>query len=743
MGKSSREKQKRREDNLVCRQTSRLERISVFIITLGTYLILFTPLIVVRSSFFPFVTPKTIYFRILVEIISAAYLILVISFPRYRPKLNLLSISIFIFFGISVLASVFGINFERSFWSTYERMTGIFTLSHLLIFFLILSSVFKERKDWEKLLTASILAGVLLSLYVLLSPQQISTRGGGTIGNTSFMATYLLFDIFFAVALFLSKKDFSWRFFSGGSLAIMLPVLFTSSARGAVIFFWAGLFLLFLGYLIYSGKNNLKRLGLFLIFSLMVLMSVSAIFQPFFVKNKVETIMREMQPRFAVWETGWKGFLERPVLGWGPENFNVVFTKFFNPCMFLGECGGEIWFDRSHNIVLDTLVAAGIVGFLSYLLIFAVSISGLLRSAKQQENIFFSLGMAILLVVYFFQNLLVFDMISSYMVFFFSLGFINFLLKKEQNQPLLTAPKRTPPFLAGLILISTIVLLYFGNVQPAFSAVNTVKMIISSTGLAEAADIYKMALKTMMEKYEMREQFALRVYQAGFSGQTDTAGKEVLTNAFEFAEKQMEQSVKENYLDFRPRLFLGKVYFGDYYFTGQKEKLDLAEKVFEKSIELSPRNQQGYWHLAEVVLSKGENQRSIDLLQKAADLEPRVDRSHWYLAMFYKATGKYQQALEEMKKAKENGYDWNGNLDDLKKAIEIYQELKDDSNLIPLYQKAIEFQPKNTQFWANLAASFANVGEFEAARETAKKLAEIDPSFASKVEEFLNSLPQP
>ena len=188
------------------RENKDLENLLVSIIRWGTYLILFTPLVINRSSFFPFVTPKTIYFRILVEIIFAAYLFLVISSPRYRPKINGLSITLFIFLFILVLTSILGVNFERSFWSTYERMTGLFTQFHLLIFFIVLTSVFKEIKDWEKFLAVSVFVGVLLSLNVLLG-QETSTRGGGTIGNTSFMAAYLLFDIFFALILFLAKRD--------------------------------------------------------------------------------------------------------------------------------------------------------------------------------------------------------------------------------------------------------------------------------------------------------------------------------------------------------------------------------------------------------------------------------------------------------------------------------------------------------------------------------------------------------
>jgi len=36
--------------------------------------------------------------------------------------------------------------------------------------------------------------------------------------------------------------------------------------------------------------------------------------------------------RIAVWNVARQGFLERPILGWGPENFDLVFAKYYNPC---------------------------------------------------------------------------------------------------------------------------------------------------------------------------------------------------------------------------------------------------------------------------------------------------------------------------------------------------------------------------------------------------------------------------
>ena len=81
--------------------------------------------------------------------------------------------------------------------------------------------------------------------------------------------------------------------------------------------------------------------------------------------------------RFMVWNMALQGFKEKPVLGWGQENFNYVFNKYYNPKMY----DQEQWFDRTHNVFLDWLIAGGILGILSYLLMFFAVVFSLWRKS--------------------------------------------------------------------------------------------------------------------------------------------------------------------------------------------------------------------------------------------------------------------------------------------------------------------------------------------------------------------------
>lgn len=732
--------EKLREKEVFSVQRSKLEKIYFSIIEWGVYLALFTPLVFAKNYFFPFVSPKTIFFRIIVDIIFIVYILLVVSNPRYRPKLNLFTISITVFLGILILTSITGINFERSFWSTFERMTGLLTFFHLYVFFIILTSCFKERKYWERILNVSIIVGVLLSLYTLTS-DEASSRGGGTLGNISFLASYLLFDIFFAIILFFTKRG-AWKIFSGITLTIMLLPLFFSHElpRGGIGSLFIGIFLLGLGYMIFSGKKLLKRLTP-VVLVLGVLLGIGVSQTSFFKERMVD--LRELPDpaRKIVWQMGFDGWKERFWLGWGPENFNIAFAKYFNPKL---PVTGDLWYDRVHNIILDTAVHSGALGLLSYLSIFGIAIIGLLKLCPkviEKRNLVFPLGMISILLVYFIQNIFVFDMISSYMIFFLSLAFVNFLISpKEEYIPLSLLGRKNhfQPLLGGLLILITIFAFYFGNIQPARASQYIIQGIVSN--LENSIPAFQKAIQaSSMSIFEAPEQFSRKITSLIFD---TNQNKDILENGFKLAAEETQTAIKKNPQDFRLYLVLGKHYNDFFQLNQDEEKLELAEFYFKKAFELSPENQQLYWSFAQTKLFQGDEKEAISLMQKSVDLDPQFSRSHWFLAMTYRITGDNKLASEEVKKAEELGYNWKANLSEIKTVIGIYQNLQDNESLVELYLLAINLEPQNAQFYVGLAVAYANLGQFEKTKELAKKAMELNPDFIPQLEEFLKSLPE-
>jgi O-antigen ligase len=149
--------------------------------------------------------------------------------------------------------------------------------------------------------------------------------------------------------------------------------------------------------------------------------------------------------RFWVWQEAWKGFLERPVLGWGPENFTAVYDKYFDPRFFIPGQSTETWYDRAHSVFFDYLVETGIVGFLSYLSIFGVLGWEFFRPKRAKAeapareerapSVVLERGLIVSLpVAYLVQGVAIFDVLPMYINIFLFVAFASYYFNYSHGQ---------------------------------------------------------------------------------------------------------------------------------------------------------------------------------------------------------------------------------------------------------------------------------------------------------------------
>jgi O-antigen ligase len=667
MGEKSREKKERKEENYSLAQERPVggqNSILWWIIFIGTCLISLAPFIVGFKYFFPFVGPKSLYFMALVEIIFAAWLILAISSPKYRPRINAIALSLVVYLLIFIVSSFLGIDFSRSFWSKYERMTGILMQLHLFAFFLVTSSTFKRKEDWLKILGVFTLAATIMSVITILALPPIninllgriaeSSRGGATLGNSSFLGTYLLFNLFLAIYLFFNTEK-KLKIIIGFALAIIGVALLFSTARAALLSSLFGLLLLFFLWLAFAGKEKFRLIGKFFLAAMCLAVIVGGFLATqkgsFVQQAIINQVGETFGGRFVVWQDAWQSFLEKPVLGWGPENFEIIFTRHFNPCLFGDKCGGDIWYDRAHNIVIDTLITTGIVGMISYLGIFAAVFYVLWRKFFKNEISFWAAGIfSVALLAYFIQNLTVFDMVNSYMMLFLILGFVGNAASLREN-----IDTREKP-LNWLMTVLIICLLLLSLSVFVFKPLRANNYVIRSLEFAPASserlDFYQKSLAiSPVGKYQIRDFFAQADMEFVQSYNLASTSIENLNKEFDFVTKEMEKSTKESPLDYRSFLKLGQVYNIYAIIKNDTMILSLAQKVLERSIELSPTNQQGYWALAQTELYLGNTQKALSLAEEAQALESRSLQANMILIQIAQIIGNKTLAQQKFDEA--------------------------------------------------------------------------------------------
>ncbi|MFW6120704.1 MAG: hypothetical protein ACOC80_07360, partial [Petrotogales bacterium] len=254
------------------------------IIRWSIFLCAFTPLIFYGKFLSIFHFPKLIVFRSIVEIMLIFYILLIIGNKKYRPNFkNPVLIAVTVFTGLYIITSITGINFYRSFWGTLERMGGVFSFVHYWVFFVILISIFKDKKDWLKLLKFCIIAGFLSILFAYgqqfdLGEFFVGWQHGrifGTTGNAALFAGYLIFILFFSI-YFISKKETSKgeRFFYGLVLVLGIPALFLTVVRGSILSFLGALLLLGVFIIFISKKKQFELGALSILILLLILVGI-------------------------------------------------------------------------------------------------------------------------------------------------------------------------------------------------------------------------------------------------------------------------------------------------------------------------------------------------------------------------------------------------------------------------------------------------------------------------------------
>lgn len=626
------------------------------LIKIGIFAALITPLIRNTEFYFPYVGPKSIYFMTVAEIVFFLWVILALRWKQYRPDLkNPLIAAIPIFFAVSFISAIAGADFSVSFWSKFERMGGVLMLAHLTAFAIVAQSVMM-RSDWRRLLNGSVMIAVFIGVEALFD-KSVGANSAGLIGNDSFWGTYLLFNIFIALYLFISsdpEKDNKYLKYLSviafliivSCLAIegsqhwqsiisndknhdvnLLKDIFTSGARAAKISLIGGGILLGLLWLAFNKNNVVKNLSrLFLV--LVAVGGVALVALAIRPGNPVYQLMADkfsegtVYTRIAVWEIAWKGFLDRPMLGWGPENFSLVFARYYNPCFGSGNCGGSTWFDRAHNIVADTLVETGILGLISYLAIFGAAFYLLWRPViRNGQGLAEASVFTGLFAAYFVQNLTVFDMIVSYLMFYLCLAFI------ASGRGILDNSEKVFPMPANyfhIFAVSVVGLVCFFNfvVGPFWTDYNAVLAARASYGSDEKIELYKKSLESSpMGRYQIRNFFA----NQWISGLQDRKVLETITvggmkRTYAYLADELEKSRSESPYDFQSRIRLGQLYNSWGFFD--QSKLEMAEKVLNEAHDLSPNNQQSYWDLAQTRVQQKRLDEAYNLVKEAYDLYP-------------------------------------------------------------------------------------------------------------------------
>lgn len=710
----------------------------------GVFAIPFIPFIISSTMFFPYITGKNFTFRIIVEIMFALWAVLALHDAAYRPRFTWLNIALLTFLIVIGIADVFGVNFFQSFWSNFERMEGYITLLHLAAYFLVASTVLATEKMWDALWIVSLGAATLMACIGLapvmgtLSNLAAAPRIDATLGNPIYLAIYNVFHIFIALYLWAKAREWRpWHIVYPVIIVLQLLSLFFSLTRGAVLGLFGGLFITTILIALFERKRPVLRKSAIgtLVVLIVIIGGFLAIKDTQFaqtapVLSRFATISLEgggtIGARFMIWNIAWQGVKERPILGWGQNNFDYVFAKYYTPNMY----GQEPWFDRTHDIVFDWLIAGGFLGLITYFATPLTTLYYLWLYRRRESNIEItekSLWTG-LLAAYMFHNLFVFDNLVSYVLYMTVLAFIAWRISAglpARNANVIS--EKTLQFVALPVgVVVAIALIWTLNIPSIQASQNLIRALSQqSEGPTKNLEYFKLALANKaIGRQEVREQVTQAASQiAGVQGVPDT----LKTQYFTLARDEMNAELERNPDSARLQLFLAS-------FLARFGQNDAAMQHLLKARELSPKKQLILFQVGELYLRTGKYNDALAVFKQAYELDTHYDEALklYALAAIYAGQSNVADTLLKEK--------YGTSVIEDPRFIGAYNQVKRYDAVIHILQGLIAKDSSNPQYQVQLAAAYFEAGQKDKAITTLQTLEKAQPQYKDQLEGFIKDI---
>ena len=429
-------------------------------------LALFAVALVAPSTFFLFVGIKAYWFRLWVSAAAAAFLWwwgFAAPGNAVRDRLRRIVASpltwaVTAFVAAFLISTFLARDPNLAFWSNFERGEGGFAMLYLYAFFMLFPLVVRDERSWRRLLWISLVAAVLVVGYGILAMLDDPANGkyfmgpygfygahgvlverfAGSLGNPIYVGSYLLFVFFYIGLLFekITRKSVRAGLLA---LAALFSIFFMlSQGRGAMVGLAAGL-AAGLGFASWAAKGRMRVIALSVLAAFILAGGALRYFKDSAPVRAVPIVSRiaRISPsseltRLYVWGSALEGWRERPLFGWGPENFTEVFDRHFDVRHFTPGVRSDTWYDRAHSIAFDYLVELGAIGLAAFLSIFTAFYWQFFKSWDRTQVLRSALWFAFP-IAYLAQGITIFDIFPMYIQLFFFLAYAAYEFSSKQN----------------------------------------------------------------------------------------------------------------------------------------------------------------------------------------------------------------------------------------------------------------------------------------------------------------------
>lgn len=613
----------------------------------------------------PYITSKEYFFIGLVDILVCAWVWLMQFDRQYclTLKNGLMLLPLLLFLVSLTISSVIGVDPATSFWSVIESGTGMVLLWHAFFFACIVASLVRVQGDgfFKKILQANFIPAVVLAILTFFARSHINPTsvmlhdsiGGATMGHVLLAAAYLIFSFFLSVILI--ARESSWKMkilYLVGVVIILVsppflndaiweghvpfvkmvtsPIVWIGKARFPAVSFAIGIFFSICLWAFLVKKKKIIRVVSVVGMIFVVLATAFAIEQTIQSGTALNKIFAaESGNRIIFWDEAIQGFKDKPMMGWGQENYRIVYQKYLNPIIFSPgrSAVNEVWSFHPHNVSLEVLVNGGLVGFILYLAFIATMIVGMMTLYRQKKMDATMLSMLLgMMIAYFLQIQMMFDSIVNFVMLFSVLGIIAGLSQNASFAPSQAKiSNRWEHVLPAVVTAIMIPVWIYAAYLPA-QKVKEMNAIVDSSADSRMLSYYHLfhspgsyVITTDMAPFVDALIQAYGDYGKSTPAMNDAMAKDVLALM-----DSIDPIWQKRQMDYH--LALSLVSAGNFiiYLTNDAtpEKIAQLKQYAEQAILLSPTDPQIYTKYAETLFNVNDLAGANSMVEKALAMNP-------------------------------------------------------------------------------------------------------------------------
>jgi O-antigen ligase len=727
-----------------------------FFYKLGIILILLLPLLSAPPLFTPPAFGKSIPFKIILSALLIFFIYDIFfskktavverfiakkrkkkEFSFYAPLILIFTLFIGVIFSVDPNFSIFG----------GPSRGGGFLNFLFLTFFIYFLYFLLNKKDWSTVWKTLFFTGAFSGVVAFMQWKGFAmkevSRAFAAFGNPTILGVFLAVLIFPLLLFILkeSSKTKKWVYF----LILLLTLLGTmlSFTRSAFLGLAVGMIYFVFFYPKKEKATKYLKVG----FASLVVVTLFGVYYintsplPSFVDENpllskltkrldVENALKD--PRIGGFMIGWEALKERPITGYGMENFAYAFDKHYYPeAPFISR---DIpWWDKAHNLPIEMGIGGGFPAMIALLLVFLSLILTLQKKKEVQE--LEAHTMQATLITFFVANFFTVDDFTTYLLMSIVIAYSFYLCFKERKIDLKKEIEKRSLFYKyqNVFLVVVIpVFLLFTHLN--FSMLIANKNIIKAREYVQVEDCERAReIASQATKKDSPISFYL-LFNEAIIIEKCSQGVEDQKEIYSILQKV----IKERPFYLRAYTSLGSTATKIINESEEKDEL-MSEAIasYHKVSEISPYRYFSYKNLSLLYLYSGDFEKAKENAEKCLTLKKDEEE-----CLFTQGVSLF--ALEEetaslaLKECNEKGYDTVKRLESM-----LNYHIKDDQSetIILFYLLLIEENPDNSQYYSSLAAAYKNIKDYEKAKEYALKALEVEPRAVNSVNDFLNSLP--